>query len=60
MNDETEKAMLQSMATSLRSGLSFSFNPDDMADLLDRAAGRVSKDPEGHEDYHLTVARKER
>ena len=31
-----DKAMLESMSDSLRSGEAFSFNPHDMADLLDR------------------------
>jgi hypothetical protein len=33
---EQDKAMLESMSASLRARLDFSFNPDDMADLLDR------------------------
>lgn len=33
---EVDMAMLQSMATSFRARMDFSFNADDMADLLDR------------------------
>ena len=33
---QQEKVMLESMAESLRSGSNFSFDPYDMADLLDR------------------------
>lgn len=33
---ETDALMLQSMETAFRSGLDFSFNPSDMADLLKR------------------------
>lgn len=31
-----DKAMMESMSASLRSGMLFSFNNNDMADLLDR------------------------
>ena len=44
-NDRTDAAMLQSMAASLRAGMGFSFNPMDMANLLDRVAANVAPGP---------------
>jgi hypothetical protein len=41
--DRTDAAMLQSMAASLRAGMGFSFNPADMADLLDRVAAKTPR-----------------
>ena len=44
---DVDVQMLRSMATALRAGLAFSFNADDMADLLDRVATELSiRDPE--------------
>lgn len=44
-DDRVDAAMLQSMATSLRADMPFSFNRYDMADLLDRCAERVKPGP---------------
>jgi hypothetical protein len=41
--DRTDAAMLQSMDASLRAGMGFSFNPADMADLLDRVAAKTPR-----------------
>ena len=35
---DVDAIMLHSMASALRGGFDFSFNPEDMADLLDRVA----------------------
>lgn len=41
----TDAAMLKSMAASFRARMDFSFNPDDMADLMDRCAEVVKPGP---------------
>jgi hypothetical protein len=38
---QVDACMLRSMAVSFRSGLGFSFNPNDMADLLERCADGI-------------------
>lgn len=43
--NRTRAAMLKSMAASLRSGMGFSFNPIDMADLLDDLAQKIEPKP---------------
>ncbi len=43
--DRIDREMLRSMAASLSSGLGFSFNPQDMADCLARAANRADPQP---------------
>lgn len=40
--DNLDVCMLHSMASSLRLGLGFSFNQEDMADLLERAAATIA------------------
>jgi hypothetical protein len=44
-DDRIDREMLKSMAASFASGLSFSFNPQDMAGLLSRAAERIDPKP---------------
>lgn len=39
--NEIDVAMLRSMSSAIRGGMPFSFHPDDMADLLLRAAARI-------------------
>lgn len=43
--DRIDAAMLRSMSASFRARLGFSFNPDDMADLMGRMADRVDPRP---------------
>ena len=40
---DVDVAMLQSMATSFRARMGFSFNPDDMADLLTRVSAALAR-----------------
>lgn len=40
---DVDMAMLQSMATSFRARMGFSFNPDDMADLLTRVSAALAR-----------------
>lgn len=43
--DRIDREMLRSMAASLSSGLDFSFNRDDMADMLVRVSERIDPKP---------------
>lgn len=40
---DIDRAMLQSMAISFRARMDFSFNPDDMADLLTRVSAALAR-----------------
>ena len=42
LKDRIGAAVLQSMAASLRAGVGFSFNPIDMAELLESLALRIT------------------
>lgn len=57
---EIDRAMLESMATSLRTGMEFSFNRHDMADTLERIAASMPPParqirPEGNDARKLPI-----